>query len=65
MPSFEVDFEVYCNACGAGLCHAAETGVTRSRRALCVRIEPCEDCMRNNHEAGLEAGLALADKRGE
>jgi hypothetical protein len=43
--SIEVDFEVYCNTCGAGLCNESETGTTRNRHMLHVSVNACPTCM--------------------
>lgn len=45
MPSFDVDFEVYCATCNAGLCNSTETGKTKSRRELFIKVEACSSCM--------------------
>ena len=45
MPSFDVDFEVYCGTCGAGLCLSSTTGKTRNRQELFVKVDACESCL--------------------
>ena len=61
MPSFELDFEVYCNTCDASLC--AKTVVTRTHGANAVRVDACPDCVtlsyRKGHKAGHDAGYDL------
>ena len=40
----DVDFEVYCGTCGAGLCN--ESDVSRSnRRGFAVTVNDCPNCM--------------------
>lgn len=45
MPEFEIDFEVYCNTCGTGLCNESETPRTRTRGMLSVRVNACPHCI--------------------
>lgn len=47
MPSFNVDieFEVYCGTCGAGLCNDSDTRNSRNRSALQVTVDACPKCM--------------------
>lgn len=65
MPSFsatipsvdvDVDFEVFCGTCGAGLCNDTETGNTNRRRMPYVHVKPCGDCMEKEYARGHEAG---------
>ena len=61
MPSFELEFEVFCT-CGKGLCPQASTGETPGRRMPYVTVAPCEDCLDNaktdGHEEGYKEGEA-------
>ena len=41
----EVDFEVFCAKCGAGLCNQSEGGNTNGRKTPFVSVEPCENCL--------------------
>jgi len=58
MPSFEtevnvdveVEFEVYCNSCGEGLCSESTTTRGRTRGDLQVRVNACPRCMKNKDE---------------
>ncbi|HBV95821.1 MAG: hypothetical protein JL50_11040 [Peptococcaceae bacterium BICA1-7] len=45
MPSFdvEVEFEIYCSKCGAGLCSNGSTKSIRNTNRL--DMEPCEKCL--------------------
>jgi len=52
----EIDFEVFCSECGAGLCHVTEVSVTRTRRMPCVIIAPCPDCLKKSFDAGVDDG---------
>lgn len=47
---FQVDFEVYCNTCGYGLCFDSTTGTTRNRGELCVRVNVCPVCMKEKED---------------
>ncbi len=41
----DIDFEVYCDTCGKGLCNWSSTTVGRTRGVLQVRVEVCSDCI--------------------
>lgn len=45
MPSFEVDFEVFCGTCGAGLCNQSDTRQSRFRRENQLTVNACEPCI--------------------
>lgn len=49
MPSFdidiEIDFEVFCGGCGAGICNNADTRASHRRGMPQVVVEPCERCL--------------------
>ena len=59
MPTFKVDFEVYCASCGAGLCKQSYTN------DLTVRVDPCQDCLDAAREDGRNDGYndAIADNK--
>lgn len=71
MPSFtvevtadaEVDFEVYCAKCGAGLCNNADTRASRLRGMPQVTIEPCERCLDAAREEGAAKAMEEAEQR--
>lgn len=57
MPTFEnvdieitqkidIEFEVYCGTCGAGLCSEADTRKSRNRNYLQVTVNCCPDCLK-------------------
>lgn len=45
MPSFSLDFEVYCGTCGAGLCNQSDTRTSRHRGEPQVTVGVCQDCV--------------------
>ena len=45
MPSFEVEFEVFCGTCGAGLCSQSDGRNSRTRHQPQVTVEACKDCI--------------------
>lgn len=46
----DIDFEVYCNTCGAGLCGESDTRKSRNRGYLQVSVNVCPDCMKEKDE---------------
>jgi len=61
MPTFEnyeiqlsdkidIDFEVYCGTCGAGLCSESDTRQSRNRGYLQVTVNVCPDCMKEKDD---------------
>jgi hypothetical protein len=46
----DIDFEVYCNTCGAGLCCESDTRKSRNRGCLQVSVNVCPDCMKEKDE---------------
>ena len=54
MPSFEIDFEVYCS-CGNGLCNQSEGS---NKRGPQVTVEPCEKCLAKEYDHGYDIGYA-------
>jgi hypothetical protein len=54
MPSFEVEFEVYCD-CGVGLC-LKSTG-SNGRGGPRVTVEPCEKCIESAKGEGYYEGF--------
>lgn len=56
MPSFdvEVEIDVYCSTCGAGLCGQSDgsNGVRGPR----VDVAACETCINNAKEEGYQEG---------
>lgn len=45
MPTFEVEFEVYCGTCGNGLCRESDTRKSRNRGENQVVVNACPKCM--------------------
>jgi hypothetical protein len=43
--SADIEFEVYCNTCGAGLCGESEATIGRTRHHLQVRVNACPNCI--------------------
>lgn len=61
MPSFsgievtaqvDIDFEVFCGTCGAGLCNVSDTRFSGYRKFPQVTVEACEKCMENAKDEG-------------
>ena len=51
----EIEFEVYCAKCGAGLCNNVNTRESRNRRIPQIVIEPCETCLENSFDKGRDS----------
>ena len=64
MPSFtaevtataDVDFEVYCGECGAGLCSQSKATDSVGRRWARVTVMPCKSCLKEAHDEGCDEG---------
>ncbi len=54
MPSFGVEFEVYCS-CGEPLC-LQSTGSNNRRGGPRVTVEPCEKCIEAAVDRGFDQG---------
>ena len=46
----DIDFEVYCNTCGTGLCSESDTRKSRNRGYLQVSVNVCPNCMKEKDE---------------
>ena len=46
----DIDFEVYCGTCGAGICNNCTTNKTRNRMADRLDVDPCEKCLKSARE---------------
>ena len=46
----DIDFEVYCNTCGTGLCGESDTRKSRNRGYLQVSVNVCPNCMKEKDE---------------
>jgi hypothetical protein len=72
MPSFQttvnmdvevdVDFEVFCARCGAGLCNQSDTRASRNRKYPQVTVEPCERCLENASEEARQKAMEEAEQ---
>jgi len=72
MPSFQttvnmdvevdVDFEVFCARCGAGLCNQSDTRASRNRKYPQVTVEPCERCLENAAEEARQKAIEEAEQ---
>lgn len=56
MPAFELEFEVFCGTCGAGLCNQSDTRSSRQRRMPQVTVEPCTVCLEKQYQSGYDKG---------
>ena len=45
MPSFELEFEVFCGTCGDGLCMQSDTRTSHRRSMPQVTVEACRKCL--------------------
>jgi hypothetical protein len=54
MPEIEVNIELYCETCGAGICGLGTA--TKTRGQACFRIEACDKCVSNADDAGYKRG---------
>ena len=56
MPSFkkdievEIDFEVFCRTCGAGLCGNTTTRYSRSRGEPQIVVDVCDVCIKQKDD---------------
>jgi hypothetical protein len=41
----DIDFEVFCGTCGAGLCNQTDTRKSYGRGILQVTVDACQKCM--------------------
>lgn len=58
MPEIEVNIELYCAGCGAGIC--ANGTATKKRHQPCFDVEPCQKCLdaadTEGYNRGYDAG---------
>ncbi len=54
MPTVEVEFEVYCGECGAGICHLSDG--SSGRKGPVVTVTPCDKCMARKYDEGYDKG---------
>ena len=64
-PIVEVEVEIYCATCGAGLCNQSQFVATRNRSIPSIRVRACWDCIEKataaGYDEGYEAGAKEAD----
>ena len=65
MSSIEVDIEIYCAKCGAGICNNAEATRTKQRNEPSFRIQPCEDCLEDARKEGHDEGYKQGEEEGK
>lgn len=67
MPSFtcDIEFEVFCETCGKGLCNTVRTEDAGRHGTARVHIPPCETCMEQQWEDAFEEGRAEGHKEAE
>jgi peptidoglycan hydrolase CwlO-like protein len=46
----DIDFEVYCNTCGSGICSECDTRKSRGRGHLQVTVNACPNCMKEKDD---------------
>ena len=46
----DVEFEVYCGTCGAGLCIESDTRRSRGRNYLQVTVNACPSCIKEKED---------------
>ena len=56
MPEIEVNIEIYCAKCGAGICGNATATRTFTRQEPSFRIDPCEKCLQDEYDRGYDDG---------
>lgn len=62
MPTFDVDFEVYCAECDEGLCRNAETDYT-NKGGLLLNVTPCQRCLDAAKQDGRDEAAEGYDER--
>ncbi len=61
MPSFSLEFEVYCQTCGYGLCFDTEVVETKNRKEPSIRINVCPICMKEKEDEIIELKKIIED----
>lgn len=56
MPTAEIDIEIYCGTCGAGLCNQSTFNTSRNRGYPQFRVDVCADCLEKATDAAREEG---------
>jgi len=52
----DIEFEVFCARCGAGLCGNSDTRSSYNRGCPQVTVEPCDKCISNSKDEGYDEG---------
>lgn len=60
VPSFDVEFHVYCADCGAGLCNQSDTDTRNGR--LRLEVSPCKQCMEREAYEAVDKACRQCDK---
>lgn len=63
MPSIDVEIEVYCDRCGAGLC--GDTNVINKRNQSAFSVSPCSRCLEREYDLGYNKGYGVRDAEGD
>lgn len=54
----ELEVEIFCATCGAGLCKGSTAVKTRNRQADAINVEACLKCLSNSFNEGYEKARA-------
>ena len=59
MPEFDitVEFEVFCQECGAGLCQQSTGHPPGRSSSAFVEVQPCEKCLEQKFDEGYHQGV--------
>ena len=64
MPTFEIEFEVYCERCGVKLTRESTTDYDH-RYGYKVVVEPCSVCLESEHKEGYDEGYDIGGEDAE
>jgi hypothetical protein len=59
----EIEFEVECDECGASLTASVTPGTYRTNQV--VKVEPCEKCVEDAKDEGIDEGKAEGFESGK
>ena len=54
MPELTLEFEVFCEKCGAAMCQNCTEGKTTRRGMSFISVEPCKNCLDDARDEGYE-----------
>lgn len=60
MPSFSLEFEVFCGTCGEGLCNQSDTRASLRRGTPQVTVEACGKCLQKARDEAWNEGYEAA-----